>query len=527
MDSYLELRELAKHVGCEQIVENAERQAELLLDQNHTRIVITGGRGSGKTRLINRMIGFEVWEEGRMDDEEKPLRVAFEPLDDDARFNCLMAANRQWHNEAAILYELREEDILCDDCHTKYLEDMDVVLYLISARAPFSINQVNALRALDPLKRYVILTGLETVEPKDQDQVLEYVNRFIDALNLPPVIVWREDTNQDLGREIRNLLPAYDELQQLRKKHIEYNKQNLIATIRAAAKALQEENSAAWAEKAAMDKQSAASANRDSLEWVNLLNELREMHLHARETVTASLGRECDNIVRTIIQSGRDQYCSAEWKKNVPALLERKLSRLIEQYAGNALDTYCDDIDTLSQSAKTLKLRGYSESDFVRLCDAAGEKLSPEKLGHISWADNIPTPLLCYYPNAGLPTDKTKVLLSTGVAVGFFTLAPFSLAISLLGVVGSVGVGAAYYKKVSDDEIFAALEKGMKDYQSIFQNRLNSALDEAYEDAKKLLGDKARGSRSQTNVAEVVPFEEKSKTLNEIVSRCDELLNKK
>lgn len=524
MDSYTELKELAACVGCAQDAENAEKQAKRLLDQNHAKIVIAGGRGSGKTRLINRMVGFEVWEEGRMRDEEKPLRVAFEQLEDDTRFNCLIAANKQWHNEAAILYELEDEALLCEGRHSAYLDDMDVIIYLVSARAPFNSNQLNTLRALNPLKRFVVLTDLDTVEAKEQDQVLAYANRFADALNIPPVIVWREDANQDLGREIRNALPAYDELQQLRKLHIEYNKRNLIAAIYATAKVLLEENSNSWTETASMHAQASEAANRDSYEWINLRNELRDMQFHANDTVTASLDRECERIIREIIQDGRDQHCSAEWKKKAPAWLDEKLSRLIEKYASNALKTYTDDIDTLSQSARLLGLSGYSEDDFNCLRNTAAEGLSPEKVGHISQADMLANSTFPP-PVASVPTDKNKVLIGTGVAVGFFALAPLSLSLSLLGMVGSAGVGAAYYKKISDDEIYAGLKAGMEQFQKVFHRKLNDALNEVYEEAKQILGNKAQSYQSTKNATDVTPFEKQAKILNEVISRCEELLN--
>lgn len=424
MSSYLELRSLAEQVGCLEMVAKAEKQAEFLLEQNHTNIVITGERGSGKTRLINYLVGFEVWEEGHMDDYEKPLRVAFEPLPNDERFNCLMAANHQWHTEAAVLYELREEDILCDGRQTEYLENMDVVLYLISARAPFSSNQVNALRALRPLKRYVVLTGLETVDPKDQDQVLEYVDRFINSLNLPPVIVWREDAKQDLGRTVRNVLPAYEELHRLRTLHNEHNRCNMIAAIREKAKALLEENSKALSEAADAQGKATMDSSRERREWINLLNELREMRFHANDTVTAQLSSECDSIVRAIVNSGHEQYYSAEWRNKAPSLLDNKLRKLIEQYARKALDTYFNDIDLLSKSAKSLRLSGYQESDFYHLREIAEKEISPARVGKISKADTLGGPYSFAPPAPGTSaTDKAKVLIGTGAAVGFFTFA--------------------------------------------------------------------------------------------------------
>ena len=345
MGSYSVLKNLARQADCLEIAVRAEKQALQLTEQNHTNIVVTGERGSGKTRLINRLVGFEVWEEGRMDDEEKPLRVAFEPLEEDARFHCLMAANQQWYNEAAVFYEFQEEDILFSGCHTDYLDTMDVVLFLISARAPFSINQVNALRALNPLKRYVVLTGLDTIASKDQAKVLEYVNRFIKSLDLPPVIVWRENIEQDLGRTLRNMLPAFEELQELRAQHISHCKRVAIAKVREKAKAALEVNQKTLEASAIAQETASNQVNREQREWVNLLDELREMQFLADKTVTAQLGRDCAGVANKVLNIGRRWHFSEEWRQHAPMLLEQELRKLVAARATKALYTYCKDIE--------------------------------------------------------------------------------------------------------------------------------------------------------------------------------------
>lgn len=519
MDLNSELKTLAEQAGCLEVAAEAERKTALLMQQNHTNVVVTGDRGSGKTRFINHLVGFEVWEEGRMDDEEKPLRVAFEPLPEDERYHCLTAANRQWYGEAAILYEFREEAILRDGIQTENLDNMDVVLYLISARAPFNINQVKALRALAPLKRYVVLTGLETVAPKDQQQVLEYVNRFIGSLDLPPAIIWREDTNQDLGREVRNLLPAYQELQQLRRQHAEYHSRNAAAQIRGQAQAELDNNSAQREKAAVNQEQSAADMNRERREWVNLLNELREMQLHAQNTVTAHLDQDCARVTARILESGRSQGFSEPWRKNAPAQLENELRKLAQTRGDRAWEIYCKDIQDIADSAKALRLTRYQEADFRRL----GEALHRKHSGGEFWV--FPNPTL-ENPEASVGSGKTKVLLGTGAAVGFFTLAPFSLAMSMIGIVGSVGVGAAYYKKISDEEFQAALEAGMKEYQDVLRGALGDWVNHLYQDAKLLLGEKTRNFQSIPAPEDAIPYEEKARILTNVVRRCDEFLNR-
>lgn len=512
MKFYSELAELARPVGCADAISDARQQEKLLLEQTYTNVVITGGRGSGKTRLINRLVGLEVWEEGHMDEEEKPLRVAFEPLAEDARCNCLIAANHQWHDESAVLYELREDLLLSGGLHSDWLKNMDVVLMLISARAPFNADQINLLRALAPLRRYVVLTGLETIDEKDREQVLAYVNQFIDALKLPPIIVWREDSSEDLGRKVRNLLPAYDALQQLRALHVEYNRKKLAADIREKATAMLEENSANWEAAIASQAQAAAADRRESREWIGMLNELREMHLHALDTIPAPLERDCDQITRKMIAAASDAGSMAQWRKQIPEMLNVELSALVNQYAMAVERAYRKDIYTLTDSAKALGLHSFQQEEFLRLLDF-------EVVTDTSPWQSVPFTAA----NSSKKSDKLKLLIEMGAAACLCSVA--TMPVGLLGVVGTVGVGAVYYKKLSDEAAFENLETGMKEFQSILNRKIVEGLDSLYKQAQQILGDKARscraGSLGGVTDSGLQTLEDQGEALKKLIRYCD------
>lgn len=514
MKFYSEFAELAQIVGCADAIADAQQQEKILLEQEYTNVVITGGRSSGKTRLINQLAGLEVWEEGHADEEGKPLRVAFEPLEDDVRCNCLIAANHQWHDESAVLYELREDLLLSGGLHSDWLKDMDVVLMLISARAPFNANQINLLRALAPLRRYVVLTGLETIDEKDQEQVLAYVNQFIDALKLPPVIVWREDNSEDLGRKVRNLLPAYDSLQQLRAQHVEYNRKKLVADIREKAAAMLEENAASWEATIEAQTQAAAADKWESREWIGMLNELRDMHLHALDTIPAPLERDCDEITQKMIAAASSAGSMAQWRKRVPEMLNVELPTLIDKYAMAVERTYRKDIYTLTDSAEALGLHGFRQQEFLQFLDM-------EQVTDANPWQSIPFT----GSNSVKKGDKVKLLFEMSALAGVFTIVHMPLPMSLLGVVGSVGAGAVYYKKLNDEAVFEELKTGMKEFQAILKRKIIEGLDSVYKQAQQLLGEKARNTRagSLAGAADsgLQALEDQAEALKKLIRYCD------
>ena len=61
MDGFQELYSIAEILDSAPYVEKARRTADAIEKQEKTVVAVTGMRSSGKTTVINRMLGREVW----------------------------------------------------------------------------------------------------------------------------------------------------------------------------------------------------------------------------------------------------------------------------------------------------------------------------------------------------------------------------------------------------------------------------------------------------------------------------------
>ena len=172
MVNFEELQAIADKAGRKDLTGTASERIRQINERTKTGVFVTGGMNCGKTTVLNGITGTVLREPGLLSEKEKPLRVVFEKAEEENGFENRTVANREWNNEDAVLYEMKLDDILEEDGKPKHILDLaDVVFYVISAVAPFTAADMEAVRALSFLKVQVDLNKMVLQDVGSSGQV--------------------------------------------------------------------------------------------------------------------------------------------------------------------------------------------------------------------------------------------------------------------------------------------------------------------------------------------------------------------
>lgn len=516
MDRFKELISIAEAAGCASEAVKAERQASTLLAQDEVKIVVTGMRNSGKTTLINEMAGVEVWKPGNMDDEEQPIRVGFKPLPEDSRYNCIMAVNNSWNEKDAVLFELREDDILRDGELTDNMADKDIVLFLISAMAPFNVEQVKMLKALSPFYRMVIITNMASIRESERGKVLQYIEKFRISLDLPPVIIWEEGQRQDIGRIVRNALPACMDMEQLRTAHcnaifmdaakkIERGITDAIALVRQQAELAGQNQEAEW------------EAKKEKSDWYTLRTDLQERKNKTVKKVIRGLKEEDRAIASRLMKEGHRHNYDNEWVKSVQQNAVKEFKKVVQSRADKLVKAFAEDMGAISASAELFGLTGYNKEEFIQLeRDIVGE-LASDNMQSITSVTQI-----------DMQADKSgsiKILLGTGAILGGCIVAPLPSIVCWAGGAAALGIGIGSYLKQQHIETASAIENSVRENIHSALGRVEGyildAADTIYGKAADYI-ERCEEKVSGTAV-DLTPYEDKEQLLNNLLVKVKKL----
>ncbi len=515
MDQWKELASIASRAGCLTTVQKAEGQVNKLLAQEKVKIVVTGMRGSGKTTLVNDMVGIQVLEPGNMDDEEMPLRVSFEPLPEDGRYRCIVAANHNWNEKEAILYELREEDILCDGELTDEMADKDVVLFLISATAPFNVSQVNLLKAMAPLYRLAVITDIEAIRESEREKVIQYIGKFTDSLSMPPAIIW--DGKQDIGRVIRNAVPAYLEMEKLREVHCNAIFKNTAKKAKADIEAAIEANKQQMAQ-AGPGQEAEWEAKKEKSDWFSLRTDLQEKKNKAVKEATRRLKEEDLAISKRLMKEGEKQGFNDEWAKSIQQEAAAEFQKVVQARGDKLVNAFVKDIRKISGDAAFLKLAGYDAEAFKQLeTDTIAEFAFGGKDGMYGSAVQVNVQA----DNSG----SIKILLGTGAALGGCIIAPLPSVVCWISGAAVLGIGVSSYLKQRHMETASAIENSIRDnirgaLEQVEQYFLDAA-DSIYGKAESYLESCEKGVAAAK--ADMTPYQDKEQLLEQLLCELRKL----
>ena len=362
---FTRLAEIAKEAGCEDYVEEECAKVRKVFGKGILRIIVTGGPNTGKSALINRMIDAEIAEESMIADMDSlPLRVCFERTPDDEKYICANFISGAWNDIGAEIYELHLRDIK----DQAMLDDKDFVLFVISAATPFSNTDTTALKALSDFPRQLVLSGMNYVQPKEREKVIDYVKKINDSLGLPPVVVFEDSREQDIGRVIRSLLPAPNMLAKLKEDHA---RAIFTRAINAVCSALEQ----AVKDSELNDEKAAAAKERSAIlraGWGNLYTGTMNMQNKAAEVITRNITQEIREIMRSLMDDGRSKKYSNAWIASLKDEVPQRVAKFINQRQDSLDEIYVKDLRKTVSDALFMKLDGFKFDDVPRI--TRGEK---------------------------------------------------------------------------------------------------------------------------------------------------------
>lgn len=451
MDGFQELYSIAEILDSAPYVEKARRTADAIEKQEKTVVAVTGMRSSGKTTVINRMLGREVWEPGNMDDDEKPLRICFEPMEDDERYQCILAVNHEWNSREAVIYELREEDIVQDDALTDVILAADKVLFLVSATAPFNMNEIALLKKMRVLDCQVVVNGIDAVKEEERQNVIDYIAKRNNSLNLPPIIIM-EGSEEEFGKKIRNILPSYMEQKESREKRRNAIIKNTVDGL------------------GQILNLKAAEYEKDKLSKEGILREKHNFERMKANCYTLRMDvEEYKQKAKKAAQEGLAYAVSdmtANAMKKVAEASQANIDRIVEQeYKKKAVSVmeilqkcYVNDVKKVNSDASLLGLPGW-DAETIKVL----ERYSPlsakmERPKRFSEKGNLDQG-----QSVSMGQESSKILIGTGLIVGGFFLAPLPSMVALAGGVISAGVGGNMYLKKRQEEKLKSIETRLKE----------------------------------------------------------------
>ena len=415
------LRDVAAIVNQEALVDKTMAIVQLIQQQELAHIVVTGARNSGKTTFINESIGREVWEPSTFNEDEKPLRISFETLPEDENFNCLFVSNPSWRPLKSILYEMRLNLLFNDATLSDEMYKFDMVFFIISATSPFGKDDVDAIKALAPLKRQVVVNGMHHVKDDDRDKILNYIDKINSSLELPPVIIL--ESGKIFGQTVRNLIPAYDELQNLREK-------KCLGLFRKMFDILEQTVRNEIETKTEMKQQSLKdiSIQNDELRssCYTLRTDVGYYKNVAIETVTGKLSSRRENLINEIFTAAKQMKDS----NKIQSAAEEKYKALSIATVEALEKLFIEDLRKIDSSARLLGVPQWTDDTFNQL-----QNFSPQNILNQIELEKLTV-------RSSSTGSDAPLLIGSGIVAGGLTLAPI-LVPHLAPFPPVIGVGGA------------------------------------------------------------------------------------
>lgn len=431
MVQYERLMGLAKRVGCEAEVRALEQQTEEMLVARHIHIALMGAQGSGKTTLLNGIVGQMLREPSPLGESEKPLRVAFELMDEDERFDCVSVENAFWQKEQAVFYEIRTEDVLAEDnALSELMNGIDFVFYVISALVPMSSADLKALGLLKSWPVRIILSKTDLLDADNLVRVTDYISESGKSLGLEPPMRLEAADQANWVKQIRFNIPNEMKLDELRAQRAE----NMIdqarkKVLKYTQKALAE-NQADWQAAVEQARADELKNKRTDMQWNQLTADMREKGLLRARDVEKAVMTWQREIVDSMMQMGKIQGFSSGWEKTLDSGFRRNLRQRSGELSRDIQEKLDEDMTFMSRHACQLGLVE-TERQLMALMDRPFEQ-----------GMNVPdgAPLQKKFSSLMSFRGMQKELILSAITVGCAVFAPWQSAV----VGGAISAVAAY-----------------------------------------------------------------------------------
>lgn len=401
MKRFEELKSMAETVGCVASVGALARDAERLLGLDRIHVAFVGGQNSGKTTLINGIVGQSVREPDMLSIGEKPLRIAFDDMPIDARFDCVNVVHEQWNRENAVFYELKSGEVLKDGEHSlsSLMNQMDCVFCVVSALAPMTGEDVQLLDLAKFLPVTVVLTKMDALESEDAQRVEDYVADFCRNRGLSQPIVVRAERGRGgamtagdwtgCAKRICRAIPLPQSMDELRGRHLDAIIHQARTLILTAAEMALQENQARWKAALLAFQMEDIQDKRTEADWNGLRADMLEKGLALSDEIVRRLEEQKSSIVDVLMDGRRSEDEKAGGARRRDAALAQRARKLFEdallQQAESVQKTLDADADYMIRRAIWLGLikdeaeaeRIFVNSPEVQTADRVERNFSP------------------------------------------------------------------------------------------------------------------------------------------------------
>ena len=336
-------------------------------------------------------------------------------------FNCLFVSSPPWRDLKAILYELRENILFNDNVLSKDMYALDMVFFVISATAPFGKDDVNALKALAPLKRQVVVNGMHQVDDVNREKVLNYISKINDSLGLPPVIIL--ESGKDFGKAVRSLIPAYVELQELREKKCRDLCKKMLEMLELTVRN-EIENLAETTQQLTRTRSIQNDGLRSSC--YTLRNDVEDYKKKAIKAVTGKLSSRRESLINEILDTAKQMKDSDK----IQSVAEEKYKALSTAAVESLEKIFLEDLRNVDSAARLLSVPQWTAETFNQL-----KNFSPQNILNQILLEKLTV-------RSTSTGNDAPILIGSGLVAGGLTLAPI-LSPNLAPLPPVVSVGGA------------------------------------------------------------------------------------
>lgn len=311
------------------------------LQRNGTRsIAVLGETSSGKTTLLNRIAGREVRRPTLISMEEQPLMLTSCRGRTKPGYEAVEMEPGRWEDADVSFFEIPIN--IAIDYETRelspVLEEMDAVIYVLSAVTPFTGSDDSNFAALVGKMPVVFYLSKAELLTNDEERrfCTAYIQERITSRQKSVELIdgLRPDAAEALVTKVLEL--STEDARQAHIERLERQAANTVALgLERRLAALEAVRRAQEAERAAAEQ----TCRGRTLVWDGLRIELMERTQRTLELADSQLAEANDGAEKRLIQSLRESGYSQDWRES---RLEQELRRELEDALNNALSKAAD-----------------------------------------------------------------------------------------------------------------------------------------------------------------------------------------
>ena len=324
--------------GCGTEIETLDRVMENLQAGRTKQVGVLGEISSGKTTLINRMAEKEVRKPSRIAREEPPLMVTFGSGEVKEGYEVIDVKNPRCEEIPVSFFEIpADRAIHPQTLETEpMLEEMDAVIYVLSALTPFTASDAARLGAM--VNRFPMVIYVSKAEQlasrEEYEETLAYIKRqfseSFDGMACEILDSTQPDAVDAILEGLKDL--AVRELREIHRDRLLQREKDIVeAGLRRQLEQLEREKKEREANRVAAD----ASYRKELLEWEELRLEMRERKQEAitlaNRQIAVSRGAVKERMTMRMNAAGDKRVWIREDLKNALQKELKEISHTLEE----------------------------------------------------------------------------------------------------------------------------------------------------------------------------------------------------